>query len=212
MTHWAMVIDLRRCIGCKACVTACSQANGVEQGLWRHCHEIVEPTPPHRQRFFLTRGCMQCREPPCVPVCPTKATYQRLDGIVAIENDRCVGCGACILACPYDARAILGDRYAFETGAARGASGGRNPDREGTCTKCDFCVPRIEAGLEANFRPGIDSQATPSCVVTCSAGALKFGDIDDPDSEVSALIRDNRAAQMSWELGTVPSVYYIVPK
>jgi phenylacetyl-CoA:acceptor oxidoreductase subunit 1 len=210
MTHWAMTIDLRRCIGCKTCVMACSQANQVEEGLWRRLQEIGHPEPPERQRFFMTAACMHCNKPACMTVCPTTATYQRSDGIVAIDADKCVGCGACIMACPYDARAITSNRHRFESENTLGAESDGQYQQTGTCTKCSFCLPRVRSGLDKKQQPGHDPDATPLCVVTCSSDALCFGDLDDPNSRVSNLIKKNKTIRLSEELGTDPSVYYIV--
>jgi phenylacetyl-CoA:acceptor oxidoreductase subunit 1 len=153
---------------------------------------------------------MHCNEPACMAVCPTTATYQRPDGIVAIDADKCVGCGACIMACPYDARAISSNRHRFESENILGADNNGEYQQTGTCTKCNFCLPRVHSGLEKKRQPGNDPDATPLCVVTCSAGALCFGDLDDPNSRVSNLIKENKTVRLSEELGTDPSVYYIV--
>lgn len=204
MTHWAMVIDIRHCIGCKTCILACSQANGISDGAWRKIREGGEPSPPDRQRHFLTRACMHCENPPCLPVCPTTATHRRKDGIVAVDPEKCVGCGACILACPYDARVLDTPRHDFEAGLPRDAQ------RKGTCTKCHFCIPRIEKGLESGLKPGVDPEATPACVATCLTGALHFGDIDDPESHVSKIILSHPSIRLSEASGTNPSVYYII--
>ena len=209
MTHWGMVIDIRRCIGCKNCVLACSQANPICEGFWRKFQPLGDPAPPHRQRFFLTAGCMHCSQPACLSVCPTTATQRRHDGIVTINPDKCVGCGACIMACPYDARAIYNGKHNFESGSELSK---QSALQEGTCTKCNFCLPRIQNGLNQNLTPGIDSQATPLCVATCSANALHFGDLDDPDSAVSQLIKENKTTCLAEHLGTQPSVYYIFPQ
>ena len=180
MTRWAMVIDLTRCIGCESCISACSLANGISDGLWRKLDELEAPQPPERQRLFATRSCMHCEEPPCKMVCPTGATFQRDDGIVGIDYEKCVGCGYCIVACPYDARVIFRYRHCFEadTRLIQKSERKANENREGVCTKCDFCVNRIEEGQKKNLRPGVDPDATPLCVATCSCGALSFGDID----------------------------------
>jgi len=212
MTRWGMVIDLTRCIGCKSCVCACSLENGVPEGLWRKLDEIKEPQPPDRQRLFATRSCMHCDDPPCKSVCPTGATYQRADGIVDIDYEKCVGCGYCIVACPYHARVIYRYSHYFEADTQVTQKTGRkaHKNREGVCTKCNFCITRIEDGLKKNLIPGIDSEATPLCVVTCSCGALSFGDLDNPKSEVSNLIRENKTRRLNEELQTDPSVFYIL--
>lgn len=212
MTHWAMVIDLTCCIGCKSCISACSLANGVPEELWRKLDELEVPQPPERQRLFATRSCMHCEDPPCKIVCPTGATFQRADGIVEIDYEKCVGCGYCIVACPYDARAIFRYHHCFEadTPLMQESERKAQENREGVCTKCDFCVNRIEDGQKKNLRPGIDPDATPLCVTTCSSGALSFGDLDDLQSHISQMIRDRHTIQIFDQLETNPSVYYII--
>ena len=212
MTRWAMVIDLTRCIGCESCISACSLANGVPEGLWRKLDELETPQPPERQRLFATRSCMHCEEPPCKMVCPTGATFQRMDGIVEIDYEKCIGCGYCIVACPYDARVIFRYRHCFDadTQVVQNSESEPNENREGVCTKCDFCANRIENGLKNNLKPGVDPDATPLCVATCSCGALSFGDLDNPQSPISKLIKDRHTIRIFDQLETKPSVYYII--
>ncbi|MCL4475988.1 MAG: 4Fe-4S dicluster domain-containing protein [Nitrospirae bacterium] len=161
----------------------------------------------------LPMSCMHCGKPPCLDVCPTGATYRRSDGIVDIKYEICVGCGYCILACPYLARTIVfhnGDD--FETDVTYRESGKPSPSISftGVCSKCDFCLPRVDAGLAKGLEPGLDLEASPMCVVSCTAGALHFGDLDDPDSMVSQMLRENKTACLQEDLGTYPSVYYIL--
>ncbi len=212
MARWGMVIDLTRCIGCKSCIQACSLANGVPEGLWRKLDKLEEPQPPDRQRLFATRSCMHCDDPPCKIVCPTGATHQRTDGIVEIDYEKCVGCGYCIVACPYDARVIFRYRHCFEadTRLTQKTERKAHKNREEVCTKCNFCVTRIENGLEKNLIPGVDSDATPLCVVACSTGALSFGDLDDPQSHISQMIKERSTLRLFAQLETNPSVYYII--
>ena len=200
-----MVIDLRQCVGCGACALVCGQQNGTPAKFWRKVEELGGDEQPQRQRFFLPHSCMHCEYPSCEAVCPTRATYRRADGLVDIDARRCIGCGYCILACPYRAREIYYDHLDFEIRTA--APGERN----GTCTKCTFCRDIIDRGLAAGRRPGIDPDATPACVVSCSAGALTFGDLNDPLSNVNQLIRRHRTMRINAELGNEPAVYYIVP-
>ena len=137
--RWAMVIDLRKCIGCYACQASCKMENGVPYEFFRtHVEQIERGRYPNVRRAFLPVLCNHCEKPSCVPVCPVGATYKREDGIVVIDYDRCIGCGYCIQACPYDARYF-------------------NPYTR-TADKCDFCLHRIEQGLVpacvANCRAG----------------------------------------------------------
>ena len=126
--RWAMVMDLRKCIGCQACTVACAMENNVYEGSYRTHVPVYEietefgPVPA-----MLPRMCNHCENPPCIPVCPVKATYQTEDGIVLVDQDVCVGCGYCVQACPYEARHLDHD--------------------SGTADKCTFCVQRLDAGL-----------------------------------------------------------------
>lgn len=213
MTRWAMVIDLTRCIGCKACLIACSQKNDIPEGLWRKLHVLPETPPPERKRHIVTRSCMHCDHPSCLDVCPTGATVKRADGIVDIDANKCVGCGYCILACPYDARTIFRFSHCFEeaTTSVKANPAANTGGREGICTKCNFCATRIDDGLKKSLTPGVDDEATPLCVVTCSGGALMFGDLDDPHSEVSKQLKAGRPMRLSAEAENGPAVYYLLP-
>jgi phenylacetyl-CoA:acceptor oxidoreductase subunit 1 len=156
---------------------------------------------------------MHCTEAPCQEVCPTTATYYRPDKIVDIKYELCVGCGYCIVACPYHARTIIFNKkcnYDAEATPQELDKGSPNFDHIGICKKCNFCLPRVDAGLESGLQPGLDPEATPMCVNSCSSEALYFGDLDDPTSKVSRLIRENKTARLQEELGTDPSLYYIV--
>jgi len=212
MARWAMVIDLRKCIGCETCKRVCDEVNNVPPGVtWRRLVDSGVEGNPNGQRLFLTMSCMHCSKPPCLEVCPTTATYRRPDGIVDINYELCVGCGSCVLACPYNARSIpTEDNIVLEGGAGLENTSVTNPDRIGVCTKCNFCLPRVDAGLSQGLKPGVDPEATPTCVRFCIAEALHFGDLDDPDSSVLRLVRDNKTARLQEELGTDPSVYYIL--
>ncbi len=126
--HWAMVVDIRRCIGCQACTIACVMENRPPENVFRTIVSTYEVAQDERvDTYVLPRLCNHCDDPPCVPVCPVGATFKAPDGEVLIDADRCVGCGYCVQACPYDARFL---------------------NREtGTADKCTFCAHRLEAGL-----------------------------------------------------------------
>ena len=105
MTRWAMVADLRRCVGCQTCTAACKVTNGTPAGVqWRRVLDLEMGEYPEVKRAFVPVGCMQCDDPPCMEVCPSTATRKRADGIVTIDPDLCIGCSYCAVACPYDAR------------------------------------------------------------------------------------------------------------
>ena len=143
-------------------------------------------------------------------VCPSTATGQRDDGIVTIDYDICIGCAYCAVACPYQARYKV-DKKMFAYGEEPTESEELRFDerRIGVAQKCTFCSDRIDAGLEQGLKPGVDPDATPGCVNACIADALHFGDIEDPDSNVSELLAENAWFQQHEELGTKPGFYYL---
>jgi Fe-S-cluster-containing dehydrogenase component len=200
MVRWGMVIDLRKCIGCQACTIACKAENLTPRGVyWNRVLKRETGEYPNVSREFLPKPCMHCENPPCVRVCPTEASYKRPDGIVMIDYDKCIGCKYCIAACPYGARTYLDDvgSYFPSAGLSQVEEYRSGEHERGVVEKCTFCVDRLEEGLE------------PACVQTCPPQARYFGDLDDPESEVSKLIRTNETVQLFRELGTNPSVYYI---
>ena len=195
-----LVIDLKKCIGCGACAAICRQTKATPAGV--HYSRVLKYETgrfPRSRLHTLPVLCMHCSAAPCLRVCPTGATYRKDDGTILINSEVCIGCRACMQACPYEARQFL---WAF-----------RNhwPDRQptpfdeharknfdvGTVIKCDFCQSRQREGRE------------PGCVEACPTGARVFGDLDDPASEVSRLIRQGEAEQLRAELGTDPSVWYL---
>jgi phenylacetyl-CoA:acceptor oxidoreductase subunit 1 len=210
MTRWAMVADLRRCVGCQTCTAACKHANATPPGVqWRRVLDVETGRYPDVNRSFVPVGCQHCDDPPCVAVCPTTATRKRDDGIVTIDYDICIGCAYCAVACPYQARSRT-DRASFAYGKATVAEASRHdPARLAVATKCTFCVDRIDAGLAAGKTPGIDPEATPACVNACISQALAFGDLDDPAGNVSQLIAENEHFRMHEALGTGPGFYYL---
>jgi phenylacetyl-CoA:acceptor oxidoreductase subunit 1 len=211
MSRWGMVIDLRKCIGCNTCSAACSQSNNIPNYFWRKVNDCGISGNSDSQRLFLPMSCMHCSEAPCLEVCPTTATFRRPDGIVDINHKLCVGCGYCILACPYKARAIFhhGSNFDNHNELQKRAINDSDVDRIGVCTKCNFCLPIIDSGLARGQSPGNDPEASPMCVISCSSNALYFGDLDDPNSMVSKLIQENKTTRLHEQLGTAPSVYYI---
>ena len=209
--RWGMVIDLRKCVGCQTCTIACKQEHALPPELfWRYVVDVEIGEYPVVKRLFVPMGCMHCANPPCVPVCPTGASQQRGDGIVWVQYDLCVGCGYCAVACPYRARHLVHDeRWYFPGGPTPAEVRSAEPERQGVMTKCTFCMHRLDAA-EPGARPGVDPAATPVCAGSCIADAIHFGDFDDPDSAVSRLLKDHKTARLLEELGTDPSVYYIL--
>jgi phenylacetyl-CoA:acceptor oxidoreductase subunit 1 len=213
VTRWAMVADLRRCVGCQTCTASCRQANATPPGVqWRRVLDMEVGEYPAVKRVFVPVGCMHCEDPPCMHVCPSTATRKRPDGIVTIDYDLCIGCSYCAVACPYQAR-YKTDRASFAYGTPTTEEAHRlDPKRLAVATKCTFCVDRIDAGMAKHLTPGIDPEATPACVNACIAQALIFGDSDNPESNVSRLLAENQTFRMHEELGTGPGFHYIWDK
>ena len=211
MTRYAMIADLRRCVGCQTCTAACKETRGTPPGVqWRRVLDIEAGEYPDVRRVFLPTGCMHCDEPPCMEVCPSTATRKRADGIVTIDESLCIGCSACVMACPYDARyKIEAPKYAYGDEAIASERAHVDAARIGVVTKCDFCVERIDAGVARGQVPGVDPEAGPVCVQSCISGALHFGDLDDPQSNVSQLLEENKWFRMHEDLGTGPGFYYL---
>ncbi len=214
--HWGMVIDLRKCVGCNACTISCKAENVSPPGVVYHV--VIEEelgTFPNVARRFLPRPCMQCQNPPCVSVCPVHATYKRPDGVVVVDYAVCIGCRYCLAACPYGARAFdFGEFYTAEQVPVTapydlvpnfeyGETWQRDPKRRnrspiGNARKCHFCLHRLEQGM------------LPACIGTCLGGARFFGDLNDPESLVAELAASPRGMRLKEELGTDPSVYYLL--
>jgi molybdopterin-containing oxidoreductase family iron-sulfur binding subunit len=211
--HWGMVIDTRRFASSEdlqPMIEACHRAHNVPRlenkrheikWIWEEAYENAFPMKPNRylnERIeslpFLVL-CNHCENPPCCRACPTKATFKReSDGIVLMDFHRCIGCRFCMAACPYGARSFnfRDPRPFIETVYTR------FPTRmKGVVEKCNFCAERLAEGK------------MPACV-EASNGALVFGDLDDPGSEVRKRLRDSYTIRRKQSLGTEPSVYYIV--
>jgi len=209
--QWAMVIDQSKCTGCGYCILACRAHNDVPPEItW---NPVLEAGHVGNKDVFLPRPCMQCAEAPCVDVCMVKASYHRPDGIVMMDYDRCIGCRYCEVACPYGARSFNWKKF---DGANPAVPEWGEPEVErrprGVPEKCAFCYQRIDRGLAIGLTPGVDQDASPACVVACPVGARTFGDLNDPDSPVSVLLRDNPSFRLREDLGTSPRVYYLPAK
>src|ERR1700690_1063187 len=213
MTRWAMVADPERCVGCQTCTAACRHANATSPAVqWRSVLDVEAGAYPNVSRVFVPVGCQHCADPPCMHVCPTTATRQRADGIVTVDYDLCIGCAYCEIACPYQARFLVHKpHFAFDD-AMQNEVERADPARLGVAQKCTFCSDRIDFGLENDLTPGIDPRATPACVNACIADALHFGDVDDPNSNVSQLLREQRSFRMHAELETDPGFHYLYGK
>lgn len=199
MARKVMVLDLKRCIGCQSCTIACKLENATPPGIfWAKVLETETGKYPQAKRSFIPVLCNHCQDPPCLRACPSGATTKREDGLVLIDQDTCIGCKACIVACPYEARSFREDgRGYFSEELTPFEKVGYQKHQKGVVSKCNFCKDRVDKGLE------------PACVQTCPTIARVFGDLDDPDSEVSRLIIERHGIQLHPEEGTNPSVYYI---
>lgn len=176
--RYGMVIDLEKCVGCHACTVSCKMENDLPEGCFNTWVEEWDTgNYPEVAKVKIPKQCNQCIDAPCVEICPVDATYPVQGGIVIVEDEKCIGCKACLEACPYDARYM-------------------NPETD-KAGKCTFCIQRAEAGL------------MPACVSTCISHARYFGDLNDPESDVAKLIKDNKTKGLKEETGLDLAIYYI---
>ena len=233
MPRYGMVIDLDRCMGCRACMEACKVENNTPTAvLWMYVFRFEEGEYPSTHVWFMPRPCMHCDNAPCVKVCPVGARFKREDGLVLTDYDRCIGCRYCEVACPYGVnyfnwkdpkknyyldwddpdveRATDGEVPPYKNPALerkyseeRAGGGGRQRTTaggghyKGVVEKCTFCVHLVDQGRY------------PACVDNCPVRALIFGDLDDPESEPSKLLKRKPHYRLLEEYGTEPRVYYV---
>jgi molybdopterin-containing oxidoreductase family iron-sulfur binding subunit len=199
--RYSMVIDLRKCVGCNACTAACKQANATPPGVfWSKVLNYETGEYPLARLRFLPMLCMHCQVAPCLEACPTGATYRGEGGLVLVDDDICIGCRYCIMACPYEARSYNTSRpqeYYSGLGLTEYERLGYEQHPKFAIEKCTFCAPRLQEGK------------LPACVATCPSGARFFGDLDDPGSEVSKFVASGLARPKLEDQGTKPSVFYI---
>jgi len=184
--RYAMVVDVRRCIGCMACQVACKAEYDTPLGVNRTWvpYKVVG-TYPNVKKHFLPRLCNHCDDPPCVRACPVEATYKVEDGGFVLQRyERCIGCKACMASCPYNARFMLPAHRTYT-------------QITNVVDKCTFCFHRVTQGL------------APACVQTCIGRSRVFGDLNDPTSEVSYLVAKNATQVLRPEEGTKPHIFYI---
>jgi len=206
--QWAMVIDQAKCIGCGYCTLACRAHNDVSPDIsWNEVKPMGEVGD---QIVYLARPCMHCEHAPCVEVCPVGASYYRDDGIVMMDYDNCIGCRYCEVACPFSARSFNWEAF---TGDNPSVPEWGEPEVErrprGVPEKCSFCYNRIDRGIAVGLVPGLDAEATPACCVACPTGARMFGDLNDPNSNVSQILKKHPSYRLRENLGTGPRVYYL---
>ncbi len=208
--RWGMVIDQEKCIGCGQCTLACRAHNDVNPEIsWNKV--LLDGTLGERT-IYLPRPCMHCEDAPCVQVCPVKASYHRADGIVMMNYDLCIGCRYCQAACPFGARSFNWEAFTAPNPSVPEWGYPEVPRRpRGVVEKCSFCYQRIDRGLEQGLTPGEHADATPACVVVCPVRARLFGDLNDPQSEVSLLLGSRASFRLKEDLGVAPRVYYLPP-
>lgn len=210
--RWVMVIDLAKCRNARKCVEACQSAHHLRPHEY-HITTLVMKDAPNTAPYFMPKPCQHCDNPPCVSVCPVDATFKRQDGIVLIDNERCIGCRFCIAACPYSARMfhwqepVMAETYELEQPDYDVEL--NVPQRKGTISKCLFSADLLRVGQ------------LPYCVTACPNGVFYFGD-ENQDAvtngttketvRLSQLLQQNAAYRLMPELGTKPRVYYLPPK
>ena len=208
---WGFVVDINKCIGCGRCVVACKQENHVpwepeynrtwvERYVYTKSGKVLVDSPKAgrdgfkplesppkdiRKSSFVPKLCNQCENPPCVQVCPVGATFKTQDGVVLVDQERCIGCGYCVQACPYGARYLVPDAKETPSGQTHVAD------------KCTWCYHRTTKGMN------------PACVEVCPVGARIFGDLYDNESPIMQVLKQNHIGVLKPDLGTKPKVFYI---
>lgn len=214
--RWGMLINLNKCVKCYGCVIRCAQEYILPPGIM-YGRLLISETgeyPKVTQHMYPVL-CNHCKDAACVKVCPTGATQQREDGIVWVDQNMCIGCRYCLVACPYQVRTYYSGDEEREYFPGQGFTEWEKmrerlyPLRTEVAYKCNFCKERIDQGVKRGLKPGVDLEATPVCVNICPAKARYFGDLDDQESEIAQLISERKAVQLHPEHGTDPSVYYI---
>ena len=213
--EFVYALNLSRCVGCRKCVHACVAENNQSRDpeiqyirvlemprgttdIERGNHHYDRPTVPDDEHYYMPVQCHQCANPPCVKVCPVEATWQEPDGITVIDYDWCIGCRYCEAACPYWARRF---NYAEpelpkEELNPNMSYLSNRPRPKGVMEKCTFCLHRTREGK------------LPACLEVCPVGARKFGNVLDPESEVSWILRTKRVFVLKEDVGTIPRFFY----
>jgi Fe-S-cluster-containing dehydrogenase component len=207
---WGMVIDVKACIGCRRCVYACVKENNIGRNSGFTYIQVLEMESGkvdletsnlnyeeggRPDKWYMPVQCMHCAKPTCVYGCPVQATWKEPDGIVVIDYDKCIACRNCMVTCPYDARHFNW----VEPEVPKDEVNPKVPleEKAGVVEKCTFCIQRTRNGK------------TTVCTEACPVGARKFGDLNDPESEVSILLKTRRVWRLKEETGNDPMIWYV---
>lgn len=202
---YGLAIDLTSCMGCHTCSIACKQANNLPNGVfWNNVQtdggeslDTARGTYPDDLHCIpYPINCQHCSSPACVSVCPTGASYQREDGLVLVENEDCIGCGSCITACPYDVRTLYDSELTYSVDFSVGDYDAPT-HKQGTVGKCTGCANRL------------DRDEVPACMELCPGRARYWGDLDDPESDVSKYLEGKSPERLLESAGTEPNVYFV---
>lgn len=218
-SEFAYILNIGRCIGCRKCVYACMKENNtsrdpqvqyirvlkMNQGaidLETASHDYPKNEAADPNYYYMPVQCQQCRNPPCIKVCPVKATWKEKDGVIVVDYNWCIGCRYCAAACPYHARRFNWTKLTIDRKEINPEMGYlSNRIRPlGVMEKCTFCLHRTRKGLY------------PACHDACPTGARKFGDLRDPHSEIRKILKKERVYVLKQEVGTIPKFYYVFAK
>ncbi|MES9827928.1 MAG: sulfate reduction electron transfer complex DsrMKJOP subunit DsrO [Candidatus Thiodiazotropha sp.] len=197
--RWGMLIDANKCAeGCSACVEACNNEHGLTgydrpatDAVWIRPVKLKDKQTGHVNRLVMM--CQHCEHPPCVDVCPTNASFKRIDGVVLVDRHRCIGCRYCMMACPYKARSFVHEALTDQSVNA--------PRGKGCVESCTLCVHRIDAGVMQT-----------ACQEACDKEghtAILFGDLKDPNSEISRVLKSRNSVQIRADLELNTGVRYL---
>lgn len=220
---WGMVIDLNKCTGCKACVIACKKENNLETvspdqarygriNNWINVETIVTGTYPDVKIRHIPRLCNHCDNPPCIKVCPVRATYKNDEGLVAQIYGRCIGCRYCANACPYTVKTFTWYKPEFIESFKKTLNPDVSVRPKGVVEKCSFCHHRLQKAREIaklEKREIEEGDYQPACAESCPSRAIFFGNLNDPNAFVAKRARASNAFRLLEDLGTEPKVIYV---